>query len=80
MPNTIREWQHLAEIYAKGLEIEKREKSLMRIELNKLKQKIDRNNIATLESENKELLKLVTAWVGTANNLQNRIEELEVVR
>lgn len=40
MAQTLEEWKYLAELYARGLEIEKREKSLLRVELNKLKQKL----------------------------------------
>ena len=42
MPKTIGEWQHLADLYGKGLEIANRENNVLRIENNKLKQKVDR--------------------------------------
>ena len=40
MPQTLSEWKYLAELYGKGLDIEKRENSLLRADLNKLKQKM----------------------------------------
>jgi regulator of replication initiation timing len=42
MPKTIGEWQYIAELHAKGLEIANRENNVLRIENNKLKQKLDR--------------------------------------